>query len=184
MFLPFLQDNLFQNPTDVSLNPTDSSTQQSIVTATTNNTSSTISFDPLSFFFDPDRIRTFIYQLNYFTLAWCIFYSCLFVADFFFYRLKYSDGEIDREKTGVSSLRNAFSLWISYMICWVVFVIYGYFQAISGLVIFVYIFKLLSADLPNILNIVHNNVGLNGIHPTYKKIVTPISKLLSLDFKK
>jgi hypothetical protein len=168
------QDNLFQNETNSPVNTPVSQTPTAV--PVTNFDFGAGFFDSL---IDPERVRLFILQLNGFTLAWCILYSALFLWDFYFYRLKYTDGEIAREKIGIQSLNRAFKIWYSYLFCCLALYIYSLFPVVSLLTILVYFYKLLSVDLPEILDIIHDYVGLNGIHKNYRKIVTPIRRLLS-----
>jgi hypothetical protein len=178
----FAQENLFDS-TPNNGTPVDT-TQTTVNNSAVNSTSTGLNLDLSSTIFSDGSIKSFIFQLNSFTLAWCIFYSVLFVADFYFYRLKYSDGVIDRERLGVDSLKRAFNIWFSYFFCWIALVVYGYVPLLGFITIMVYFGKLLIADLPLILDIIHDYVGLNGIHTNYKKIVAPLIKLLKLDFKK
>jgi amino acid transporter len=62
--------------------------------------------------------------INAFLLAWTIFYSIVLVVDFFFYRIKYNEGQVNREKRGVLSLTNAYHLWLSYVGYLVLFMLY------------------------------------------------------------
>jgi hypothetical protein len=176
----FAQDNLFNNTT--------TGTDNTTVTTATGTPSSvgngTSGLDILTNYFSDDNIKNFLLRLNSFTLAWCIFYSVLFVADFFFYRMRFTDGDIAREKIGVQSLRRAFNIWFSYLFCWLGLVAFSFFPILGVIVIVGYFFKLLSVDLPMVLDIIHDYVGLNGVHTNYKKIVAPIIKLLKFDFKK
>ena len=170
----FAQDNLFNN------NPGGAAP----VTTTTTTQSPAFNFDPFVGVLSDNSIRNFLLNLNSFTLAWCIFYSLLFVADFFFYRLKYTDGDLAREKIGVNSLVRAFNIWFGYLFCLIGLIVYNYAPVLGVIVIVGYFFKLLSVDLPMILDIIHDYIGLNGVHTTYKKMVAPIRKLLRFNFKK
>jgi len=170
----YAQDSLFQ--------PSPAQPQTQVVTQTT--TSST-AFDPLAFLADGKGMESFIIQLNYFTLAWCIFYSVLFVADFFFCRMYHADGELPKEKLGVESIFRASYIWLTYLVCWVFLVLYSFFPNIFGAItILVYFWKLLSRDLPDIFDIIHNYVSFSGVFTTFRSVTGPFRKLLRLNFKK
>jgi len=106
--------------------------------------------------------------LNYFSLAWTIFYSVLFVSNFFYFFVLYSgDGELPREKKGVHSLHRATSFWFTYLGCLILAWIYTLqipFANIFGfLVIIAYLSKLLIHDLryiPVLQNIPEFIVGV------------------------
>ncbi|MEM1312802.1 MAG: hypothetical protein AAGF07_05065 [Patescibacteria group bacterium] len=176
----FIQENLF----DSNLDSLPAQSEQEVVTRAIDTTSSEVNVSWYASFFGDEAITDFIIQLNSFTLAWCILYSALFVADFYFYRLKYSDGDVDRERLGVSSLRRAFNLWFGYVFCLLALILYSYVPAFGMLTILVYVAKIVVADLPMILDIIHDYIGLNGIHTNYKRIVSPVIKLLKFNLKK
>jgi hypothetical protein len=166
--------DLFQN----------SGSEVSSQVSTTTASTSGIAFDPFTFLSNPELFRDFISRLNYFTLAWCVFYSALFMADFFFCRMYYSDGEVGKEEVGISSIKNSAKLWWSYLIAWLFYVLYSLSPVFGLLTILVYFWKLLFADLPIVLGIIHNYIGYNGTFGLYRKIVDPIRDLFSLNFRK
>jgi hypothetical protein len=94
--------------------------------------------------------------INAFLLAWTIFYSLVLVFDFFFYRVKFNDGQVSREKRGVVSLTNAYHLWLSYLGYLVLFIVYlsfrnDWFGIIIGIITIIYaIVKIIVLDLPKI----------------------------------
>ncbi len=54
-------------------------------------------------------------SFNNFALAWSVFISVMFVADFYFYYVKQSDAEIPREKMGQKALWTAARIWWRYL---------------------------------------------------------------------
>lgn len=137
-------------------------------------------FEPITSFFGGQGIQSFIIRLNYFTLAWCIFYSILFVGDFFFCRMYYSDGDLSKEKTGVDGIHRAAKIWWSYLICWIFLVIYSIFPITGILTIIIYFFKIFFVDLAKVLDIVHDDVPFSGVFTTYRNIVAPIQRLFTI----
>lgn len=141
-------------------------------------------WDPLAWFFSTSDLRVFVLWLNAFTVAWCIFYSIMFVADFYFYRMKFSDGDIGREKVGVTSLARAAKLWWTYLICWLFFLLYYYFPQTTLIVVLVYLFKLIVVDAPVVLDIIHDETSFSGVFTQFRNITQPLKDLLSLRFNK
>ena len=94
--------------------------------------------------------------INTFLLAWTMFYSILLMMDFFFYRVKYNDGIVDREKRGVKSIYGAFQLWVSYTIYLVIFMLYlanksEWYGPIIGVIGFLMVpLKILVLDLKHL----------------------------------
>jgi purine-cytosine permease-like protein len=94
-------------------------------------------------------------RINYIVLAWVIVYTILFVCDFFFYRIRYNEGEVTREKKGVRSLRVGIGMWWTYIACLGLFAFYSFnnseFKILIGwITIVAYILKVIIADLPEI----------------------------------
>ena len=94
--------------------------------------------------------------INGFLLAWTIFYSFILVADFYFYRVKYNEGQVSREKRGVKSLTSAAQMWFGYLIYLVLFILQlsfrdQWYNVIFGILAVLYMFvKLIVIDLPRI----------------------------------
>ncbi|MBC7471787.1 MAG: hypothetical protein H7196_00775 [candidate division SR1 bacterium] len=94
--------------------------------------------------------------INAFLLAWTIFYSLILVIDFYFYRVKYNDGVVNREKRGVKSLTSAAQIWFSYLLYLILFILQLSFRSqwygtIFGVLAILYMFiKLIVIDLPRI----------------------------------
>lgn len=61
-------------------------------------------------------IGAVISSLNYFALAWCIFYALILVSDFFFYRVLYTNLELGRMRRGEQALINAAKIWLTYLL--------------------------------------------------------------------
>lgn len=108
----------------------------------------------LDFGFD---LASILYWLNVVVLAWTVFYSVVFVVEFFFYRVKYPDGEfITREKKGVQAIYQAAGLWWGFLICAILYTVYlswpvGITRELIGwLAVVAYILKVVVADMPNI----------------------------------
>jgi hypothetical protein len=123
--------------------------QTPVVTQTTNTT-------PTLFDLGLD-LELMLYWLNVIVLAWTVFYSVVFVVDFFFYRIKYPDGELEaREKVGVQSMYQAAGLWWGFLICAVLYVVFlsqpeGITKGIIGwLTVIAYLLKVIVADMPTI----------------------------------
>lgn len=143
-----------------------------------------LGFDLFAYLSDPSSLQGFILQLNRFTIAWCIFYSILFVLDFFHMRMYHSDGEVPKMMLGEGSIRRALGLWWSYLICWVFLLLYFLFPIVGIVTIAVYFLKLLSIDLPNIFDLIHNHVGFGGPTQLFKNVTNPLKKLLHGEFLK
>lgn len=94
--------------------------------------------------------------INAFLLAWTIFYSLILVIDFYFYRVKYNDGMVSREKRGVKSLTSAAQIWFSYLLYLILFILQLLFKnqwygTIFGVMTILYLFvKIIVLDLPRI----------------------------------
>lgn len=140
-------------------------------------------FELVTNFFGGSGIQSFIIRLNYFTLAWCIFYSILFVGDFFFCRMYYSDGDLSKEKMGVDSIHRAAKIWWSYLICWLFLVIYSIFPITGIFTIIIYFFKIFFVDLAKVLDIIHDDVPFSGVFTAYRNIVAPIQRLFTIPIK-
>lgn len=103
--------------------------------------------------FDGANFGLVLYFTNIFVLVWTVFYSTLLFADFYFYRVKYSEGETDRELKGVTSIRGARRMWITYLVCLgfytaVYFTNGGVQTVLTVITIIVYILKVAVADIP------------------------------------
>jgi purine-cytosine permease-like protein len=128
-----------QTPTTVQSNTT---TTTQVVQSTTTQS-----------FFD---FSTILSTINTFLLAWTIFYAIVLVCDFFFYRVKFSDGEVSREKRGVKSLYGAFQLWVSYAFYLILFMAYlstkneWYGLVIGVFAVIYFIIKIIVLDLTHI----------------------------------
>jgi len=70
------------------------------------------------------NVNEFINSLNTFTLAWTIFFSVIFMANFFYFRIFYSFGEVQREKKGVDSVYASLRIWVTYLIVWTFFFLF------------------------------------------------------------
>jgi hypothetical protein len=121
------------------------------------NTTSTLTPPPPSTGFDlfSFDLGPFINNLNYFVLAWTIFYSVLFVCDFFFWRVLQGDGELPRYHKGENSMKFAATMWWTYLVCVIFFGIFLFtpkpFAFITGcMTIIVYVLKVVVADLPKL----------------------------------
>jgi len=118
----------------------------------------------LDFGFDFD---TTLYWLNIITFAWTLFYSIVFTVDFFFYRVKYNDGEVGRQKQGVLSINKAAGLWWGFLICVLLYFFYelqdsGTLKIIMGWVTAAaYLIKIFVADMP-IIPIIGPTLGKPG----------------------
>ena len=60
-------------------------------------------------------------NLNQFVLFWSAALSLVLVADFFFYYRLEGDGNLERESTGIRSIRRAVHVWLRYIPGWVCF---------------------------------------------------------------
>jgi hypothetical protein len=135
--------NIPQPKTTTPTTTTGQSTKAVIVQSTTNN-------QPIFEF------STILSGINGFLLAWTMFYSVLLVMDFFFYRVKFPDGQVQREKDGVASLKGAYTLWLSYTGYLVLFILYLSFKSQwFGLIFGVFgvifpVLKIIAIDLPHI----------------------------------
>jgi hypothetical protein len=101
--------------------------------------------------------------INSFTLAWTIFYTILFVSDFFFWYVLYTEGgELPRERRGVKSLMVAARMWVTYLFCLFFFWLYIFSQdtglgfLFGILAIIIYLIKLILGDMMNIIGIVNS----------------------------
>jgi hypothetical protein len=102
-------------------------------------------------------LASLLYWLNVIVLAWTLFYSIIFVVEFFFYRVKYPDGElVAREKKGVQAIFLAAGMWWGYLFCIILYTVFllqpaGLFRDILGWVaVAAYVLKVMVADMPNI----------------------------------
>jgi len=79
-------------------------------------------------FFLPDfgnfDAGVFLNTINTFSLAWSIFFSVIFMSEFFYYRMKKSWGEMERESKGVAGVRFSRRIWITYLIAWSFFFLF------------------------------------------------------------
>lgn len=135
------QDNLYQSPTTAAPQVTQPAQVQGGVTIP--------SFDL------GVEFGLALYMLNIFVLVWTMFYSVIFFADFIFYRVRFSDGEVDREKKGVESIRSARKMWITYIVCLVVYSITlfttGWINSLLSITtIVLFVLKMIASDLPTI----------------------------------
>jgi hypothetical protein len=101
------------------------------------------------------ELGNILHTLNYLVLAWTIVYSILFVWDFFYYRVKYNDYEVEREKQGVKSMNIALAMWYSYIMALLLFFFYTISPAflapfVGWVAVFGYLFKVFVADMPDI----------------------------------
>lgn len=96
-----------------------------------------------------------LYWMNVFALAWTIFYSALFMYDFFYYRIWHPDMAVSREKKGVRSANYAAEKWWTYAIFLFLYIISVTNTSLVGQVmrwvamIFFFI-KIVVLDLPEI----------------------------------
>ena len=166
-----MDDNLYQEATG----------QSTVTTSTPNNTA----WMNLTWF----DLGVFVYSLNYLALAWTIFYSILLVRDFFFYRVKYNDYELEREQMGVKSIMAAVNLWYSYLFALLLFGVFVFtpaaFAAITGwIAVFAYLFKIFIADMPDI-PVLGNILGFPGkewdslVQSTWKGFQTMLGDFLT-----
>jgi purine-cytosine permease-like protein len=130
-------------------------TTQSPVTGTTNTTNNSAAAQQVvaqSGF----EFAGILSGINGVLLAWTMFYSLVLICDFYFYRVKYNDGQVSREKRGVLSLTNAYHLWLSYVGYLVLFILYlsfknNWFGPIIGIIAALYaIAKIIVFDLGKI----------------------------------
>jgi hypothetical protein len=128
-----------------------------------------------------NQLKPFIVSLNYFVLGWCIFYSVLSLASFYFIQY-YMDGEISREKLGTEYIMRATTYWWGYLICWIFFFLYQFFPALGIFVVGVYLFKLVFADMHMVLDLPDDDYDLSSIITNYRNLVRPIRKSLRLQF--
>ncbi len=103
-----------------------------------------------------------ISYINVFAFAWCVLYSIIYFADFYFYLVKYADKEVPRMQKGAKSFKNAVLLWAGYLVCLIFFGLYVGFQdsVVSGLfgflAIAVYLVKIFYFDLTRVYKIGDN----------------------------
>lgn len=68
------------------------------------------------------------YSLNYFALAGSVFFSIVFLIDFFNSRVFNSGGELAVEKVGVSGIKSALNLWYRYYLVLIFVLLYSLFR--------------------------------------------------------
>jgi len=101
------------------------------------------------------NIDSILSAINTFSLAFCIIFTIIYLIDFYYFRVKYTDYDISREERGQKSMYSAMSLWFGYIVCLVCMTAYIFvpaeFKTFTGwLCIVVFILKLLVVDFPNI----------------------------------
>lgn len=176
------QDDLFSpEPANPSSPQQDAGTQEVVVDSQTTNTGLEF-LDVDRYLPNQEQLDTFILNLNYFTLAWCLFYAALLYANFYFNRMLYPEGEVPKEARGVSQIYRAAKIWWTYLLCLVFLIAYKFFPILSYLTIFVYFYKLLHWDLVSILDIIDNYFGINEILGFFQNIFNKLKKLLSFKF--
>jgi len=122
----------------------------------------------------------FFYILNYFALAWSIFFTVVFLIDFFNSRIFNSGGELAVEKVGTRSIRMALNLWYRYYLVLFFLILFSLFRqnflALPFLILGILsVFYKLWQDLLEILEII-------GYFSIPSKIASSIQE--SLTFKK
>ena len=130
-----------------------------------------------------NQLRPFITSLNHFVLGWCIFYSVLLVASFYFMEY-YTEGEVYRVKLGTEYIMRAAKIWWGYLICWIILFAYQFFPALGVFVVLVFFFKLIFADIPNVLDLPDDDYDHSSVITNYKNLVRPIRKALRFQFAK
>jgi hypothetical protein len=179
MSITIAQD-LFTKPEE-NVNP-EKSINQNTETNTDSDSNAFSNFDLNKLLPTQEKLDLFIRHLNSFTLAWCLFYAALLYANFYYNRMLYPEGEVGKEKRGVSQIYRAAKIWWTYLICLGFLIIYKVFPVFSYLTILVYFYKLIHWDLVSILDIVDNYFGINEILKFFQRIFKPLKKLLSFKF--
>ena len=62
-----------------------------------------------------DFFLTFISNLNYFVLAWSIFYSAILYMNFYYWRLYRTADRLHHEAKGVKAIQDAWWIWFRYI---------------------------------------------------------------------
>lgn len=132
-----MSDNLYQ--------PSPSSVNQVPVTVT--------STDPLAFL--QVNLGEWLYWLNIFTLAWCIFYSAILIGNFYYYWVNFADGEVVNEKKGAKAISDAAWMWWSYLSAVIIYIIFKntsaeYAAIVGWFGVAFYVCKIFVFDLPDI----------------------------------
>lgn len=113
--------------------------------------------------------------LNQFAIFWSIGLSFILVADFFFYYRLHGDGNIQREKTGIKSIRSAVFVWLRYLPAWLFFtaglILPNLTSFLEIVAILLFIIKFWG-DLLAITNISDYFPWFNKITGILKKILT------------
>ena len=109
--------------------------------------------DPLAFF--TIDLAYWLYWINIFTFAWCIFYSLILIGNFWYYWVKFGDGEVANEKKGAKAISDAAWMWWSYLTAVLLYLAFhntpAEFSTIVGWFALVfYICKIIVFDLPDI----------------------------------
>jgi hypothetical protein len=157
---------------------------------TVSNTATVATTAPVANFWNPDfglltdigvQLKPFISSLNYFVLGWCIFYSVLSVASFFFMEY-YTEHELYRIRLGTEYITRAAQYWWGYLICLVFFVWYQFFPALGLFVVAIYFFKIVFADIPNVLDLPDDDYDFSAVITNYRAFTKPIRKALRFQF--
>jgi magnesium-transporting ATPase (P-type) len=163
-----MADDLYSQPPATSTPPATVTTPR-VTTSTSQSTSpsgiESVVFDSL-------------YFLNVFLLAWTMFYSAVLVTKFFFFWVKFPDGEYPREKQGAQALLDAAKMWWGYLLCIVLMAIgfanqtTSFGQIVGGFTIIVFLgvfFGLTLPLTPVLSDIWKSIVGVVG--PAFKALV-------------
>ncbi len=100
-------------------------------------------------------LSSWLYWLNMFTFAWCIFYSLLLLGNFYYYWVKFGDGEVENEKKGAKAIADAAWMWWSYLTAVILYLIYKnssteYAIIVGWFAVAFYVCKIFVFDLPDI----------------------------------
>jgi hypothetical protein len=123
-------------------------------TTTTSAISPASSNSGLDFISNID-LSSWLYWLNMFTFAWCIFYSLILLGNFYYYWVNFGDGEVENEKQGAKAISDAAWMWWSYLTAVLLYLAYkntsGEFSVIIGwFAVVFYVCKIFVFDLPDI----------------------------------
>lgn len=166
-----MADDLYQN----DVNVVEKSGSSSEAVSGSNNSFSDFFSDLINFDFNVD-LGDWLLKINYFALAWGLFYTVIFLLDFWYYRLRLS-GEISRYKKGEKALKNGITMWISYMLCLALFFTYtkldGWAETFIGIAALAsYLIKFLFIDLQRV-PVIEN--AMNDDSTWFGKFVNGIS---------
>jgi hypothetical protein len=133
------------------------------------------------FLFDINYLfEDFVYILNYFALAWSIFFTVVYLIDFFNARVFNSGAELAVEKIGIRGIKMALRLWYRYYFALFCLVLFSLFRQsflalpLSLLTIFAIFYKIWQ-DIIEMMDIIG-----------YFKMASSIASAIqsSLSFKK